>query len=143
MYMGKLEFKNNKNEIGSMRYTEENIQFALNNFFTPNSVKYAIDGQYVFEWESDKLIMMRTSGLVYEFEIKISKADFKNDFKNKQTTTTMYDSAGAILCKKPALDNNGMITSLYINTVNNFESPSGKALINSEILEYKKENEEG
>lgn len=63
---------------------------------------------------------------------------FMNDFKNKQTTTTMYDSAGAILCKKPALDNNGMITSLYINTVNNFESPSGKALINSEILEYKK-----
>lgn len=63
---------------------------------------------------------------------------FMNDFKNKQTTTSMYDATGAILCKKPALDNNGMITSLYINTINNFESPSGKALINSEILEYKK-----
>lgn len=42
--MGRLEFKNNKDEIGSIRYTEENIQFALNNYFTPNSVKYAIDG---------------------------------------------------------------------------------------------------
>lgn len=75
--MGRLEFKNKKDEIGSMRYTEESIQFALNNYFMPNSVKYAIDGQYVFEWESDKLIMMRSSGLIYEFEIKISKADFK------------------------------------------------------------------
>lgn len=89
--MGRLEFKNNKDEIGSIRYTEENIQFALNNYFTPNSVKYAIDGQYVFEWESDKLIMMRTSGLIYEFEIKISKADFKNDFKNKQRKHTILE----------------------------------------------------
>ena len=89
--MGRLEFKNKKDEIGSIRYTEENIQFALNNYFTPNSVKYAIDGQYVFEWESDKLIMMRTSGLIYEFEIKISKADFKNDFKNKQRKHTILE----------------------------------------------------
>ena len=91
VHMGRLEFKNKKDEIGSMRYTEENIQFALNNYFTPNSVKYAIDGQYVFEWESDKLIMMRTSGLIYEFEIKISKADFKNDFKNKQRKHTILE----------------------------------------------------
>ena len=91
VHMGRLEFKNNKDEIGSIKYTEENIQFALNNFFTPNSVRYAIDGQYVFGWESDKLIMMRSSGLVYEFEIKISKADFKNDFKNKQRKHTILE----------------------------------------------------
>ena len=60
--MGVLQFKNTKDELGKMIYTEENIQFALNNFFTPNSVRYAIDGQYVFGWESDKLIMMRSSG---------------------------------------------------------------------------------
>ena len=89
--MGVLQFKNTRDELGKMIYTEENIQFALNNFFTPNSVRYAIDGQYVFGWESDKLIMMRSSGLVYEFEIKISKADFKNDFKNKQRKHTILE----------------------------------------------------
>ena len=65
-----------------MEYTEENIQLELDRFFTPSSVKYSLDGLYVFDWESDKLLKMR-SGLVYEFEIKISKADFKNDFKHK------------------------------------------------------------
>ena len=60
VYMGRLEFKNKKDDIGKIEYAEENIQFALNNYFTPNSVKYAIDGQYVFDWESDKLIVNYT-----------------------------------------------------------------------------------
>ena len=62
---------------------------------------------------------------------------FMNDFKNTQSTTTLYDNAGSYLCKEPDLDSNGMITSLYISNINNFEAPIGKALINSEILEYK------
>lgn len=49
--MGRLEFKNKKDDIGKIEYTEENIQFALNNYFMPNSVKYAIDGQYICDWE--------------------------------------------------------------------------------------------
>lgn len=62
---------------------------------------------------------------------------FMNDFKNKQTSTSMFDEIGSYLCKDPALDENGMITSLFIKSINNFEAPIGKALINSEILEYK------
>ena len=62
---------------------------------------------------------------------------FMNDFKNKQTSTTMFDEIGSYLCKDPDVDENGMITSLYIKNINNFEAPIGKALINSEILEYK------
>lgn len=66
----------------NFKFTEEFIQNALNNFFAYNSVKYNIDGLYVFDWESDKILETR-SGYIYEFEIKISKADFKNDFKKR------------------------------------------------------------
>ena len=31
--MGRLEFKNKKDDIGKIEYTEENILFALNNYF--------------------------------------------------------------------------------------------------------------
>lgn len=60
--------------------TEAIIQQKLSYFRT--AVKYDIDNLYVFRWESDKLIKTR-SGYYYEFEIKISKSDFKNDFKHK------------------------------------------------------------
>ena len=65
------------------KFSEEFIQTALNDFFSYSSVKYNIDGLYVFDWESDKLLETK-SGYIYEFEIKISKADFKNDFKHKK-----------------------------------------------------------
>lgn len=61
--------------------TEQTIQMRLNRFLA--SWKYNVDGLYVFGWESDKLIWTR-SGYIYEFEIKISRADYKNDFKNKK-----------------------------------------------------------
>jgi hypothetical protein len=60
--------------------TEAAIQRRLSGFLS--SVRYDIDNLYVFRWESDKLIKTR-SGYYYEFEIKISKSDFKNDFKHK------------------------------------------------------------
>ena len=61
--------------------TEQSIQRRLNHFFA--SYKYKADGLYVFSWESDKLIWTK-SGYIYEFEIKISRSDFKNDFKHKK-----------------------------------------------------------
>lgn len=67
--------------IKSEPLTEQSIQQRLNHFFA--SWKYNVDGLYVFEWESDKLIWIK-SGYIYEFEIKISRADFKNDFKHKK-----------------------------------------------------------
>lgn len=60
--------------------TEQSIQRRLNYFFA--SWKYNVDGLYVFGWESDKLIWTK-AGYIYEFEIKISRADFRNDFKHK------------------------------------------------------------
>ena len=75
--MGRIINSSIKNEP----LTEQSIQRRLNHFFA--SWKYNVDGLYVFEWESDKLIWTK-SGYIYEFEIKISRADFKNDFKNKK-----------------------------------------------------------
>jgi len=60
--------------------TERKIQQHLSNFLS--TALFYVNNLYVFNWESDKLIVTR-SGYVYEFEIKISKADFKNDFKHK------------------------------------------------------------
>lgn len=63
--------------------TEDKIQKRLSSFFAPNSVKYDIDNLYIFFWESDKLLETK-SGYLYEFEIKISRSDFKADFKKKE-----------------------------------------------------------
>ena len=67
-------------KILSEPLTEQVIQQRLNHFFA--SWRYNVDGLYVFGWESDKLIWTK-SGYVYEFEIKLTRADFRNDFKNK------------------------------------------------------------
>ena len=65
------------------KFSESFIQRVLNNFFAFNSVRYNINNLYVFDWESDKLLETK-SGYIYEFEIKISRGDFKNDFKHKK-----------------------------------------------------------
>lgn len=72
-------------------YTEESMQRQLSRFFAYSSVKYDIDGLYVFGWESDKLLETR-SGYIYEFEIKVSRADFKNDFKHKRNKHIVLNS---------------------------------------------------
>ena len=61
--------------------TEQKIQRVLSGFIA--SPKYRVDGLFVFGWESDKLIWTK-AGYIYEFEIKISRSDFKNDFKHKK-----------------------------------------------------------
>ena len=73
--------RNHLPAVNSEPLTEQSIQKRLNHFFA--SWKYNVDGLYVFEWESDKLIWTKT-GYIYEFEIKISRADFRNDFKHKK-----------------------------------------------------------
>lgn len=78
-----MGIRKKSDEQEDFKYTEGFMQEKLSNFFAYNTVKYDVDGLYIFEWESDKLIETR-SGLIYEFEVKVSKADFKNDFKHKK-----------------------------------------------------------
>ena len=73
----------NRNKI-KIDYSEHLIQKALRyNFLSPNSDKYFIENLNIYNWESDVLKITK-SGYAYEFEIKISRGDFKNDFKHKK-----------------------------------------------------------
>jgi hypothetical protein len=66
----------------TFKFTEEYIQDKLNGFFAISTQKYVLENLYIFNWESDKFIETR-SGLIYEFEIKVTRSDFKNDFKKE------------------------------------------------------------
>ena len=65
-----------------MKYTEREIQDWLCKYFMAKQRKVTIPNMYLYEWESD-LISVTKSGYVHEYEIKVTKADYKNDFKNK------------------------------------------------------------
>jgi len=64
-----------------MKLTEATIQESLK--LTFSQPRFLLKNLYVFGWESDFLILTK-SGYWYETEIKISRADFKNDFKHKE-----------------------------------------------------------
>lgn len=72
------------------KLTEQVIQRRLNAFFA--SWKYNVDGLFVFGWESDKLIWTK-AGYIYEFEVKISRADYMNDFRHKAEKHLLLNSA--------------------------------------------------
>jgi hypothetical protein len=63
-----------------MILTEKTIQESLKNQIS--QPRFSLKNLYVFGWESD-LLLLTNSGYWYEYEIKISRADFKNDFKHK------------------------------------------------------------
>ena len=71
-------------EKEEIKWTEDTIQKVLRyGFLSPNSIKYVMENLTVYKWESDTLLVTK-SGYAYEIEIKISRADFKNDFKHKE-----------------------------------------------------------
>lgn len=73
-------------------WTEKKAQLILeNHFLSKNTKQYEITNLYVFNWESDYLTITK-SGYVYEVEIKISRADFFNDFKHKEEKHILLES---------------------------------------------------
>ena len=66
---------------GDFVFTEQNILERLRWGYMSNPV-YAIANLFVFGWESDFLLKTK-AGYWYEVEVKISRADFKNDRKHK------------------------------------------------------------
>lgn len=82
----------NKTDEEEIKWSEELIQQRLRySFLSPNSVKYFTENLNVYDWESDVLKITK-SGYAYEFEIKISRSDFKNDFKHKKKKHTLLES---------------------------------------------------
>lgn len=61
-------------------WTEERMQERLHNF--RSNLRYILKNLYVFGWESD-LLFLSTSGIWTEIEIKVSRADFLADLRNK------------------------------------------------------------
>lgn len=58
-------------------HTEKSIIDHLHRKYEGNS-KFRIPNVYLFNWESD-FFLIKETGYCYEFEIKISKSDFKRD----------------------------------------------------------------
>lgn len=65
-------------KFGKEDYNEQMIVGLLSRFMLSNP-KYIIENLYVFDWESD-LLLVTNSGYYYEFEVKITLSDFKRDF---------------------------------------------------------------
>lgn len=70
--------------------TESKIQEILDREYAKRT-EYQLENLYVFDWESDYLIKTK-AGYWYEFEIKISLSDFKNDKKNKKKKFDLLES---------------------------------------------------
>ena len=70
-------------------YSEASIRRVLNLEYLSNP-KYLVHNLFVFEWESDYLAKTK-AGYWYEVEIKISVADFRNDFKKRDKHTILRD----------------------------------------------------
>lgn len=82
--------------IKKSEWTEKKIRDTLKKYFmSPNTKKYEITNLYVYGWESDYLAVTK-SMVAYEVEIKISRPDFKNDFKNKQDKHLLFEDGSMI-----------------------------------------------
>jgi len=80
-----------KNEI---QWTEELIVEKLSQHLLGSSTaRYYMNNLYVFSnyWESDYLALTK-SGYLYEGEVKVSKSDFKADFKKKDKHALLRES---------------------------------------------------
>jgi hypothetical protein len=89
--MGKIGSRD-KETLKEIKWSEELIQQQLKySFLSPNTVKYFMENLNVYSWESDVLKITK-SGYAYEFEIKISRTDFKNDFKHKKKKHTLLEN---------------------------------------------------
>lgn len=76
------------------KWTEELIVEKLRwNFLSSSTVRYHLNGLYTFShtWESDYLALTK-SGYLYEGEVKISRSDFKADFKKEKKHTLLKES---------------------------------------------------
>ena len=82
-------------------WTERSIQDALTKYFLSSSTKkYNIYNLFVYDWESDYLAVTNND-YVYECEIKISRADFFNDLKNKKEKHQILESSEVSGSKRP------------------------------------------
>lgn len=82
--------------LKKIEWTEKKIQDMLRlRFFTPNAKKYEMMNLFVYGWESDYLAITQ-SMLAYEVEIKVSRADFKNDIIHKKDKHLLFENGDIV-----------------------------------------------
>jgi hypothetical protein len=62
--------------------------------------KYLINNAYIYQWESD-FFSVSEAGYIYEFEIKISRGDFKDDFNKVDKHQLLESTDPNTVLKKP------------------------------------------
>lgn len=67
--------------MSERKHTEQSIQRILYGAFG-DTYDYCTENMYVFRWESDFFCVSK-AGLAVDFEIKISKSDFRAEFTKK------------------------------------------------------------
>lgn len=73
----------NRKKESKPEWSEEQIQNDLRrHFMSESNIKFVAENLFIYEWESD-LWFLTKANIAYEIEIKITKADFKNDFKKQ------------------------------------------------------------
>lgn len=70
--------------------TEADIQEIIYANFAFQKFQFLIPNSFTYQGEQDMIGVTKKSRLSYEFEIKISVQDFKNDFKNKIEKHSIY-----------------------------------------------------
>lgn len=80
-------------ENNKIKYTEKQIQDVLEKHYDRGGIKYTVSNLYLFKnnWETDFLLVQKTSGYCYEIEIKTSRSDFFNDFKKVEKHTILRE----------------------------------------------------
>lgn len=80
-------------ENNKIKYTEKQIQDVLEKQYDRGGIKYTVSNLYLFKnnWETDFLLVQKTSGYCYEIEIKTSRSDFFNDFKKVEKHTILRE----------------------------------------------------
>ena len=84
-----------------MQHSEKSIIEILNKKYL-KKVKFRVSNIFIFkdDWESDFFLIQRESKYCYEFEIKISRADFFNDFKKKDKHSILEKGTYSVTSKK-------------------------------------------
>jgi len=79
--------------MNKVKYTEKQIQDALEKHYDKSGIKYTVSNLYLFKynWETDFLVVQKASKYCYEIEIKTSRADFFNDFKKTEKHTILKE----------------------------------------------------
>lgn len=76
-------------------------KFILDRLRSRYDHTYVLTNSYIFGWESDYFGITKGTGYAYEIEVKISKSDFRADFKNKTEKHRCFSMADRELITIP------------------------------------------